>query len=83
MSSGTWWERARGEETGDEAVGMSPTGKFGVFEALLLRVAISTWETNMVMNIFGFVLEKKKSYVPRAEVCKLIPTPPPAPLTIL
>ena len=36
MSSGTGWERARGEETGDEAVGMSPTGKFGVFDFLIV-----------------------------------------------
>lgn len=44
-----------------------------------LRVAISTWETNMVMNIFGFVLEKKNPTFPEQTYASWFP-PHPLPL---
>lgn len=58
-------------------------GKFGVFEALLFKSSHFNMGNKYGYEYIWICIRKKKSYVPRADVCKLIPTPPPAPLTIL
>ena len=58
-------------------------GKFGVFEALLFKSSHFNMGDKYGYEYIWIYIRKKKSYVPRADVCKLIPTPPPAPLTIL
>ena len=50
MSSGTWWERARGEETGDEAVGMSPDWQVWCLGlADCLWVSLGLWLLSLIV----------------------------------